>query len=244
MVILSLFDYTGAMVQPWAEAGYTCICVDTQHSEKLPRHISGGNIYKVNYDVYGILRYAHNWPRPDIIFGFPPCTDLAVSGSRWFKQKAAENPNFQHQAVSLCRQVEALGEKFGVRWMAENPVGRLSTLWRKPDHWFHPWQFTALELDDNYTKKTGAWTGNGFAMPDPQVHPMVQNAVDSVAAQFGRFVAKPDVLKTNWVKGHRKFIEKWYPDDRIHKAAPGPDRANFRSATPLGFAKAVFACNG
>jgi hypothetical protein len=81
-------------------------------------------------------------------------------------------------------------------------------------------------------------------MPDPQVHPMVQNAVDSVAAQFGRFVAKPDVLKTNWVKGHRKFIEKWYPDDRIHKAAPGPDRANFRSATPLGFAKAVFACNG
>ena len=34
------------------------------------------------------------------------------------------------------------------------------------------------------------------------------------------------------------------PDDRIHKAAPGPERANFRSATPLGFARAVFAANG
>tara|TARA_R110000822_G_scaffold298623_1_gene421452 strand:- start:328 stop:486 length:159 start_codon:yes stop_codon:yes gene_type:complete len=33
------------------------------------------------------------------------------------------------------------------------------------------------------------------------------------------------------------------PDDRIHKAAPGPDRADFRSATPLGFARAVFATN-
>lgn len=34
------------------------------------------------------------------------------------------------------------------------------------------------------------------------------------------------------------------PDDRIHKAPPGPDRANFRSATPMGFARAVFAANG
>lgn len=34
------------------------------------------------------------------------------------------------------------------------------------------------------------------------------------------------------------------PDDRIHKAAPGPDRANFRSATPMGFARAVFRANG
>ena len=34
------------------------------------------------------------------------------------------------------------------------------------------------------------------------------------------------------------------PDDRIHKAAPGPDRANYRSATPMGFARAVFKANG
>lgn len=34
------------------------------------------------------------------------------------------------------------------------------------------------------------------------------------------------------------------PDDRIHKAPPGPARANFRSATPLGFARAVFKANG
>lgn len=33
------------------------------------------------------------------------------------------------------------------------------------------------------------------------------------------------------------------PDDRIHKAPPGPERANFRSATPMGFAEAVFNAN-
>ena len=33
------------------------------------------------------------------------------------------------------------------------------------------------------------------------------------------------------------------PDDRIHKASPGPERANFRSATPAGFAMAVFLAN-
>ncbi len=241
MVVLSLFDYTGVMVQPWAEAGYACICVDTQHVEKLPRHISGGNIYKVNYDVHGILRYARNWPRPDIIFGFPPCTGLASSGSRWFKQKAAVNPSFQHQAVTLCRQVEVLGDMFGVRWMVENPVGRLSTLWRKPDHWFHPWQFTGLELADNYTKKTGVWTGSGFVMPELQVHPRVREAVDIVTGGYGRFIAKPDVLKYEWTPSTRMLLERWYPDDRIHKAAPGPDRANFRSVGRLGFAKAVFA---
>jgi hypothetical protein len=33
------------------------------------------------------------------------------------------------------------------------------------------------------------------------------------------------------------------PDDRIHKAAPSDERADFRSATPLGFSRAVFAAN-
>lgn len=42
----------------------------------------------------------------------------------------------------------------------------------------------------------------------------------------------------------KKLIGLPPPDDRIHKAAPGPDRADFRSATPMGFARAVFDANG
>lgn len=39
-------------------------------------------------------------------------------------------------------------------------------------------------------------------------------------------------------------IDLGKPDDRIHKCAPGPDRANIRSATPMGFARACFEANG
>lgn len=40
-----------------------------------------------------------------------------------------------------------------------------------------------------------------------------------------------------------KDVSLGVPDDRIHKAPPGPERANFRSATPMGFSRAVFAAN-
>lgn len=208
-MVLSLFDYTGIMVEPWAEAGHVCICVDHQHPHyaKMPRFIEGGNIYKVNYDVWGITRYSLNWPRPDIIFSFPPCTDLAVSGARYFKAKLAANPRCQIQAAELCRSAEYLADKHNCPWMAENPVSILSTMWRKPNHWFHPWMFADLEPDDNYTKKTGVWCGNGFVMP--------------------RGLSEPLGI----------------PDDRIHKAGPSPERANFRAATPMGFARAVFEAN-
>jgi hypothetical protein len=92
--------------------------------------------------------------------------------------------------------------------MIENPVSTLSTYWRKPDHTFHPWQYTAFEMGDNYTKKTCLWTGNGFVMPAP-----------AVTAGLGQ------------------------PDDRIHKAPPSEERGNIRSATPMGFARAVFEAN-
>jgi hypothetical protein len=45
--------------------------------------------------------------------------------------------------------------------MLENPVGMLSSYWRKPDYTFQPWQY-----GDTYTKKTCLWTGGGFVMPD------------------------------------------------------------------------------
>lgn len=40
-----------------------------------------------------------------------------------------------------------------------------------------------------------------------------------------------------------KVVDLGEPDNRIHAAAPGPERANFRSATPRGFAEAVFQAN-
>lgn len=205
MVVLSLFDVTGHMVEPWLDAGHTCIIVDAQHP---PGWREDGRLVRVGTMLWPFVcaedQYAG--PRPDIIFSFPPCTSLASSGSRWWSSKQKANPLFQDAAVSCMLIAERLGNHFNTPWMVENPVGAASRLWRKPDYWFHPWQYAGLHPEDNYTKKTGIWCGNGFRMP-------------------------------GHVPGEGK------PDNRIHAAALGPERANFRSATPRGFARAVFEAN-
>jgi hypothetical protein len=113
------------------------------------------------------------------------------------------------KAVAVAEQCRTIGRLSGAPWFVENPVSVLSRVFGKPQHTFHPSDYTAWEPADNYTKRTCLWTGSGFVMPPP-----------------ARDLTLGD------------------PDDRIHKAAPGPERENFRSATPLGFARAVFAANG
>lgn len=121
-----------------------------------------------------------------------------------------QGPNMWIDAMRIVQECANVGQLSGAPWFLENPRSRISTLWRKPDYTFHPWQYTAWEPADNYTKTTNLWTGGGFIMPEP--------APDA------------EVLLTP-------------PDDRIHKASPGPERSNFRSKTPMGFARAVFHAN-
>ena len=154
MIVVSLFDFTGNMVRPWAEAGYDCICVDLQHTHthKL------GRIEFVGCDIMDYLP-----PRKEVAFmsAFPPCTHLAVSGARWFVGKGlgalAESIRLFHKAAQLCEWAEC-------PYMIENPVSTISTYWRKPDHSFDPWEYGA-----DYCKKTCLWTGGGFVMPTPTV---------------------------------------------------------------------------
>lgn len=199
-IVLSLFDYTGVAVQPWLEAGHECWIVDIQHPAGITRR---GNLVKVGADL------TQPWNLGDLevvfTFAFPPCDHLATSGARWFKgkglRKLAEGIQLFATAAEVCEAVEA-------PYMIENPVSTISTYWRKPDYTFDPHQFTGWEADDNYTKKTCLWTGNGFIMPEPKV-----------------------------------LVELGPPDNRIHTCPPGPDRKNLRSATPMGFARAVFSSN-
>jgi hypothetical protein len=198
-IVLSLCDKTGTMVEPWLEAGYEAITVDLQGAGEVSQ---GRRHYVADVTKW---RYPLLYGRPFIVFAFPPCTHLAVSGARWFKGKGMGALIEALTIVDACRDI---CESSGAPWMLENPVSTLATYWRKPDHTFHPWHYAGFELGDNYTKKTCLWIGNGFAMP-PQL----------VAPDAG------------------------LPDDRIHKAPPSDDRADFRSATPMGFARAVFQAN-
>jgi hypothetical protein len=70
----------------------------------------------------------------DLVIAFPPCTHLASSGARWFKEKLEKT---KRDAVQFFLQFT----KIPGRWAIENPVGVMSTKYRKPDQIIHPWQF-------------------------------------------------------------------------------------------------------
>lgn len=198
-IAISLFDKTANMLHPWAEDGYLCYAVDIQHPAGENRE---GNIIKVGADVRRWLP-----PRGDIAaaFAFPPCTHLAVSGARWFKGKGlfalADSIELFAYAASLC-------EWTGAPYMIENPVSTISTYWRKADHAFDPCDYAGYPNgeEDDYTKKTCLWVGNGFVMPEAK----------RVEPQKG---------------------------SKMHLLPPSDDRADLRSATPLGFAYAVHEAN-
>lgn len=90
----------------------------------------------------------HDMPeRWDMILAFPPCTHLAVSGARWFEQKRKDGR--QQAAIDFfMRFVNADCDYIAI----ENPVGIMSTYYRKPDQIIQPWMFGHGE-----TKATCLW---------------------------------------------------------------------------------------
>lgn len=86
----------------------------------------------------------------DMLIAFPPCTHLAVSGARWFAEKRAAGLQ-QEAAAFFMAFVHAPIERIAI----ENPVGVMSTQYRKPDQVIQPYQFGHTE-----TKATCLWLKN------------------------------------------------------------------------------------
>lgn len=86
----------------------------------------------------------------DLIVAFPPCTHLAVSGARYFEQKRKDGRQ-QHGIDFFMEFVNADCEKIAI----ENPIGIMSTQYRKPDQIIQPWMFGHGE-----TKATCLWLKN------------------------------------------------------------------------------------
>lgn len=235
-IVLSLYDYTGEALKPWAEAGYTCYAFDIQHPADeivLDEYAGGGSIRYAHADLHNIDVIASiysTFASQPVVFGmaFPVCTDLAVSGAAHFKAKAAKDPDFQIKASNYARWCADLFKSLGVPYFVENPVSRLATLWRKPNHSFHPYEYGGYIPEaeaehpkwpeyipdrDAYKKKTCLWTGGDFKMPE-------QKPVDC-SEYYGNGYSKP-MMKL----GGKSMRTK-----------------NIRSATPRGFARAVFEAN-
>lgn len=86
----------------------------------------------------------------DMVIAFPPCTDLASSGAAWFAQKRADGR--QQASIEFFM---LFANHDCPRIAIENPVGIMSTVWRKPDQIIHPWQFGHTEQ-----KSTCLWLRN------------------------------------------------------------------------------------
>lgn len=227
-VAIFLFDYTGIMAKPWADAGYLCYCFDGQHPSGVTKG-SHENILNVGmwidpYD-HGVYFKIKQITGDDIcfVFGFPECTDLAVSGAAHFKSKSSKNPFFQDKAMKHVYLIRDLGVWLNCPWALENPVSVISTMWRKPDYKFHPYEYGGylpesdkhplypeyIKPRDAYPKKTCIWSGNGFIMPPK----------------------KPVYVEPGFSDQHKKLGGK------------SLKTKNIRSATPRGFAQAVFESN-
>lgn len=135
MRVLIACEFSGIIREAFSKLGHNAYSCDILPSE-IP-----GNHYQC--DVRDIL--IDNW---DLMIAHPPCTHLAVSGARWFKNKQKE----QAEALAF---VELLMNAPIERIAIENPISIISSRIRKPDQVIQPWQFGHGE-----TKATCLWLKN------------------------------------------------------------------------------------
>ena len=137
MKILIGCEFSGIVRDAFLERGHYAVSCDLLPTERPGPHIEG--------DVLEIL--SDGW---ELAIFHPPCTHLAVSGARWFAEKRADGR--QQAAIDFFM---ALASCDIHKICIENPVCIMSSIWRKPDQYIHPWQFGHGE-----TKKTGLWLKN------------------------------------------------------------------------------------
>jgi len=134
--ILIACEFSGIVREAFRNLGYDAWSCDLLDSED-------NSVYHYKCDVREIID--NGW---DMMLAFPPCTYLCSSGARWWKYRKKE----QMEAIEFFM----FFAKANIDRVAiENPVGIISTVWRKPDQYIQPWQFGHGE-----TKKTGLWLKN------------------------------------------------------------------------------------
>ncbi len=150
-------------------------------------------------DVIPLL--SNNW---DLIIAFPPCTHLATSGARWFKQKIEDGR--QQQAIDFFMEFTSIGCR---KVAIENPIGIMSTQWRKPEQIIQPFYF-----GDPFRKKTCLWLKG---LPKLKPTDMVDEG-EQIKYESG------------------KSMPKWYADTW---KLPPKERAKVRSRTFKGIGEAM-----
>ena len=132
MRVLVGCEFSGVVRDSFIACGHSAISCDILPCERPGPHYQG--------DIRDLLDGGF-----DLAIFHPPCTHLAVSGARWFKDKKKE----QEEALEFVRLLmDAPIERIAV----ENPVSIISSRIRKPEQIIQPWMFGHGE-----TKATCLW---------------------------------------------------------------------------------------
>lgn len=164
MKVLVACEYSGRVREAFRKKGHDVWSCDILPAEDNSK-------YHIQQDVRDIL--SDRW---DMLIAHPPCTHLAVSGARWFKDKQEE----QQEAIKFF----LLLANFPIEKVCiENPISIMSTRYRKPDQVIQPWMFGHGE-----TKATCLWL-KGL----PKLQPT--NIVDGREARVHNMAPSPDRWK-------------------------------------------------
>ena len=136
MRVLIACEFSGIVREAFVKRGHDAWSCDLLPTEIPGQHIQG--------DVLELLNNDLNW---DLMIAHPPCTDLAISGARWFPEKIKDGSQ-QKSIDFFMRLVNSGIHKIAI----ENPIGIMSTVYRKPNQIIQPWMFGHGE-----TKATCLW---------------------------------------------------------------------------------------
>ena len=152
MKILIACEYSGRVRDAFIAQGHDAISCDLLPTERVGPHYQG-NVFDIINDGF------------DLMVAHPPCTDLAVSGAAWFAKKRADGS--QQKSIEFFM---ALANANIPKICIENPIGIMSTLWRKPSQIVQPWMFGHPE-----SKATCLWLkGIPLLIPTKNVKPEME----------------------------------------------------------------------
>lgn len=144
MKVLVACEMSGRVREAFRKLGHDAYSCDILPSE-IPSE------YHIQDDIMNHLN--DGW---DMMIAHPDCQYLCVTGNKWmkpeFKERFPDREKQRHDAIEFfLRLFNSNIEKICV----ENPVGIMSTVFRKPDQYVHPYHF-----GENHSKKTGLWLKN------------------------------------------------------------------------------------
>lgn len=156
MRVLIACESSGVVREAFRALGHSAYSCDLLPAED-------GSDYHIQQDVREVVRY-DTW---DLMIAHPPCTYLSSSGMHW-TARGLRDPMLTESAIGFFM----LFTRTEIPHVAiENPVGVMSTRYRKPDQYIQPYQF-----GEDASKKTGLWLHNlPLLVPTDYVEPRMVN---------------------------------------------------------------------